>query len=48
MGEKQAITVNSEIFARVLFFAKLRLCAYAKFREKNHPEMAKSLCRLLI
>ena len=39
-------TVNSEIFARVLFS---RNFAYAKFRENINPrEMAKSLCLLLI
>ena len=39
------ITVNSEIFARVLF---LRNFAYAKFREENLREMKKSFCRLMI
>ena len=40
------ITVNSEIFARVLF---PRNFAYAKFREKyNHCERIKSFCHLLI
>ena len=43
-------TVNSEIFARVLFS---RIFAYAKFREnkilaKSSGEMAKSLCHLLM
>ena len=38
-------TVNSEIFARVLFSGN---SAYAKFRENKIHKMAKSLCRLLI
>ena len=43
---KTCSTVNSEIFARVLFS---RNFVYAKFREKQNPrEMAKSLCCLLI
>ena len=37
------LTVNSEIFARVLFLQNI---AYAKFRENKI--LAKSLCRLLI
>ena len=39
-------TVNSEIFARILFS---RNFAYVKFREKKNPrEMAESLCRFLM
>ena len=38
-------TVNSEIFARILFS---RNFAYAKFRKKNPRKMVKSLCHLLV
>ena len=45
LGTFKFSTVNSKILARVLLSGNY---AYAKFREKNHSKMLKSLRRLLI